>query len=193
MSALTEGGDESVAQVGERPSRAGAPWSLAEEDRLLDALRTGASVDTLVADFGRTRGALNSRARKMLFGAQPGKLAGDDAIAELRQLLADDPSYRPAPSIRDELRLKRTRASVYRAVSDVDLATIAATLFATSDYDSMQTAARVFQEIETRQLWSQMIERRAELLVWRSENGLTHDDALEEARAAVDRFRNRRP
>ena len=83
--------------------RGGVRWTAAEEDRRFEAVRAGTPVETLIADFGRTKGALNSRARKMLPFDHPASQEGD-AITELHQLLIDDPDYRPPMTIREELR-----------------------------------------------------------------------------------------
>lgn len=51
----------------------------------------------------------------------------------------------------------------------------------------MQTAARVFHEVEQRQLWAELVDRRADLLVWRSGVVLDRDQARHQAQVE---FRN---
>ena len=181
-----------MSAVDALPPRAGAPWSPAEEERLLTALREAATLEGLVAEFGRTRGALMSRVRKMLPVEHPAKRTGD-AVAGLHAVLADDPDYRPPMSVREELREERRRRNQrrpYVSVCDADLITIAEALYGTMEYQSMQTAARVFREIEERELWADLINRRADLLVWRSDVALDREEALHQAKLTLDRFRN---
>lgn len=181
-----------MSAVDALPPRAGAPWSPAEEERLLTALREAATLEGLVAEFGRTRGALMSRVRKMLPVEHPAKRTGD-AVAGLHAVLADDPDYRPPMSVREELREQRRRRNQrrpYVSVCDADLITIAEALYGTMEYQSMQTASRVFHEVEQRHLWGELVDRRADLLIWRSDVALDREEALHQAQVSVDRFRN---
>ena len=181
-----------MSAVASPPPRAGAPWSQAEEERLLGALRGATTIEALVEEFGRTEGALVSRVRKMLPAEHPAKRTGD-AVALLRDVLSSDPDYRPPMTVREELQAQRSRRNQrrpYVSVSDADLITIAEALYGTMEYQSMQTAARVFHEIEQRQLWAELVARRADLLVWRSDVALDREEALHQAKVSLDRFRN---
>lgn len=69
------------------------------------------------------------------------------------------------------------------AHADADLITIAEALHGTMEYQSTQTAARVFHEVEQRKLWTKFVERRADLLVWRSDVVLDREEARHQAKA----------
>jgi hypothetical protein len=178
-----------MGEVEQSLSRLGRRWSTAEEDRLFDAVRAGTPIEALVADFGRTKGALNSRVRKMLPTDHPARYQGD-AIGGLHLLLTEDPAYQRPMSIREELRQRRNGSRPYRSVSDIDLVTIAEALVEAVEDPARQTAARVLEEVNERRLWPELVERKADKLVWTSESAITRREAVVQARDLLDGVRN---
>ena len=88
--------------------RTGIRWTREEENRLFAAVRAGTPIETLITEFGRTRGALNSRVSRWLPRGDAADHNGD-TVAALHQLLIDHPDYQRPVGVRDELRQLQIR------------------------------------------------------------------------------------
>ncbi|GEC74727.1 hypothetical protein [Microbacterium maritypicum] len=103
---------------------------------------------------------------------------------------ADDPDETAIQEImRNRPRLRRPAERTFEQVHDEDLVTIMERLCGSLEYHSMNTASHVMDEIDMRELWPVVIQRRAYLLRLRN-RGLTESDATEQAALHVARFRD---
>ena len=85
--------------------------------------------------------------------------------------------------------LRRRTERTFEQVRDEDLVTIMERLCGSLEYHSMNTASHVMDEIDMRELWPAVIQRRAYLLRLR-DRGLTESEATEQAALHVARFRD---
>lgn len=85
--------------------------------------------------------------------------------------------------------LRRHTERTFEQVCDKDLVTIMERLCGSLEYHSMNTASHVMDEIDIRELWPAVIQRRAYLLRLRN-RGLEESEATEQAAAHVARFRD---
>lgn len=96
-------------------------------------------------------------------------------------------------SIQDIMRnrpgLRRRTERSFEQVHDEDLVTIMGRLCGSLEYHSMNTASHFMDEIDMRELWPTVIQRRAYLLRLRN-HGLTESDVTEQAELHVARFRD---
>ncbi|MBF9335789.1 hypothetical protein G3N30_05935 [Microbacterium lacticum] len=84
--------------------------------------------------------------------------------------------------------LRRRTERTFEHVRDEDLVTIMERLCGSLEYHSMNTASHVMDEIDLRELWPAVIQRRAYLIRLRNP-GLAASDATEQAAIHVARFR----
>lgn len=95
-------------------------------------------------------------------------------------------------SIQEIMRNRPRRRRIERTfaqVRDEDLVTIMERLCGSLEYHSMNTARNVMDEIDARELWPAVIQRRAYLLRLRDRD-LTDADATEKAALHVALFRD---
>lgn len=85
--------------------------------------------------------------------------------------------------------LRRRTERTFEQVRDEDLVTIMEILCGSLEYHSMNTASHVMDEIDMRELWPAVIQRRAYLLRLR-DRGLEESAATEQAAVHVARFRD---
>lgn len=85
--------------------------------------------------------------------------------------------------------LRRRTERTFEQVRDEDLVTIMERLCGSLEYHSMNTASHVMDEIDIRELWPAVIQRRAYLLRLR-DRGLEESAATEQAEVQVARFRD---
>ena len=79
-------------------------------------------------------------------------------------------------------------ARPFEAVADRDLVTLAEALFAPAEFYSMLVAARLVMEISWRELWGEVVERRAGALL-RAHPGMSQEHAAAAAREQIAAYR----
>lgn len=89
--------------------RSGTAWTDDQHRRLVAGLVDGLTVGALAEEFGRSTGAIRSRARLMV-PVDEQRVGGETAVRRLRELLAADPGYDWQAALTKSMRTKGTRS-----------------------------------------------------------------------------------
>lgn len=94
--------------------RSGSAWTDDQHRRLVAGLLDGLTVEALAKEFGRTSGAIRSRARLMV-PVDEQQVGGSTAVKKLRELLTADPGYDWQAALNES---RRAKGALHRTDAD---------------------------------------------------------------------------
>lgn len=180
--------DDQPKEVARPPSRSGQPWSDADYECIVEAVRAGKGIDGIAHATSRSAQVVQQRLVRMLPVEERGCLR-DRVLGALRTHLAD-PAYDwqrallltapPTPIVHEERVL-----SGFSGLPAQDLVTIADALLDHGTPSADELLARLDAEVADPLLWRHVEQRTAERMLRRAHWPLAPYEADQEAAARV--------